>query len=136
MKTGKQARKDIYYTTGHEWIDYRGTIAFIGVCHFKLTGFRQIDQLVFGNTEGHMKQGERIVIIRYNEYEVEVNMPVDGKIVSINESLLSGEQNGLLQNAEGSAWIAQIIPSQPYDRKDLIMPEQYRMNNKSKHAKS
>jgi glycine cleavage system H protein len=136
MKTGKQAKKDIYYTKGHEWIDYRGTIAFIGVCHFKLTGFRQIDQLIFGNIEGPKKQGERIVTIRYNEYEVEVNMPVDGKIVSINETLLSGEQHGLLQNAEGSAWIAQIIPSQPYDRKDLIMPEQYRMNNKSKHAKS
>jgi glycine cleavage system H protein len=136
MKTGKQAKRDIYYTKGHEWIDYRGTIAFIGVSLFKLTGFRQIDQLVFGNTEGARKQGERIVTIRYNEYEVEVNMPVDGKIVSINESLLSGEQHSLLQNAEGSAWIAQIIPSQPYDRKDLVMPEQYRMNNKSKHAKS
>jgi glycine cleavage system H protein len=136
MKTGKQAKRDIYYTKGHEWIDYRGTIAFIGVSLFKLTGFRQIDQLVFSNTEGARKQGERIVTIRYNEYEVEVNMPVDGKIVSINESLLSGEQHSLLQNAEGSAWIAQIIPSQPYDRKDLVMPEQYRMNNKGKHAKS
>jgi glycine cleavage system H protein len=135
MIKGKPA-KDVYYTKGHEWIDYRGTVAYIGVCHFKLTGFRQIDQLVFGNTEGFKKQGEKIVTIRYNEYEVEVNMPVDGKIVSINESLLSGEQHGLLQNAEGSAWIAQIIPSQPYDRKDLLMPEQYRMNNKSKHAKS
>lgn len=136
MNIGKQVKRDIYYTKEHEWIDYRGTIAYIGVSHFKLTGFRQIDQIIFGDTGGARKQGERIVTIRYNDYEVAVNMPVDGKIVCINESLLSGELNGLLQHAEGSAWIAQIIPNQPYDRKDLIMPEQYRMNNKSKHAKS
>lgn len=135
MNTQKPpGKKDIYYSKDHEWIDFRGTIAYIGVCGFKLTGFRQIDQLTFRNTEGIIKQGENIATIRYNEYEVEINMPVDGKIISINESLLAGQQQSLLQNAEGN-WIVEIIPSQPYERKNLLMPEQYRMNDKSKYAK-
>jgi len=65
---------------------------------------------------------------------VDVHMPVDGKIVEVNETLLSGDQNTLLQHPETSGWIALIIPSQPYDRKDLLLPKQYQMNGKSKYA--
>jgi glycine cleavage system H protein len=136
MSIEKSGKKDRYYTKDHEWIDFKGTIAYVGVCHFKLIGYKQIDKLVFKQSTGFKKQGEIIATIRYNEYQVHVSMPVDGKIVEINDALLTDNHQNLLQNAEADGWIAQIIPSQPYERKDLLMPEQYRMNNKSKYAKS
>jgi glycine cleavage system H lipoate-binding protein len=136
MIKDKSGNKDLYYTSDHEWIDFRGTIAYVGVCHFKLTGYKQIDKLVFKAEEGFRKQGETIAVIRYNEYEVKVNMPVDGKIVQVNTILSGDAHHELLQYPESTGWIAQIIPSQPYERKNLLMPEQYRMNNKSKYAKS
>ena len=44
-------------------------------------------------------------------------------------------QNMLLHYPENNGWIAMIIPAQPYERKDLLLPQQYQMNGKSKYAK-
>lgn len=131
----KTTNKDLFYTKDHEWIDFQGTVAYTGVCSFKLLGFKEIQQIAFADSSGFKKQGEVIATIKYNDYQIEAHMPVDGKVVEVNEALLSGDQNVLLQQPEKSGWIALIIPSQPYERKDLLLPKQYQMNGKSKHAK-
>ena len=135
MNTDRIVKKDLYYTNDHEWIDFRGTIAYTGIFYFKLLGFKAIHQVKFVETSGFKKQGEVIVIITYNDYQVAAHMPVDGKILEVNESFISGNPNQLLQNAENAGWIALIVPSQPYERKELLLPKQYQLNSKSKYAK-
>jgi len=127
--------KDLFYTNDHEWIDFQGSIAYVGVCRFKLLGFKQIEQIEFAENTGFKKRGEVIATIRYNDYQVQVNMPVDGKIISLNDLLSTGQENILLQHAENAGWVAVIAPSQPYERKDLLLPKQYQMNGKTKCAK-
>ena len=135
MNMEKSTNKDLYYTKDHEWIDFQGTVAYIGVCSFKLTGFKEIHQISFKESSGFRKKGEVIATVKYNDYQIEAHMPVDGKLVQVNDTLLSGDQNVLLQNPENRGWIALIVPSQPYERKDLLLPKQYQMNGKSKYAK-
>lgn len=135
MKTQKLTNKDLFYTQDHEWIDFQGSVAYIGVCQFKLLGFKEVHQITFNEPSGFKKKSDVIATIRYNDYQIEVHMPVDGKIVQVNENLLSGNQDTLLLQPESTGWIAKIIPSQPYERKDLLLPQQYQMNGKSKHAK-
>jgi len=135
MKTEQSANKDLYYTKDHEWIDFQGSVAYVGICSFKLLGFKAIQQITFNEPSGFKKRGDVIAMVKYNDYQIEAHMPVDGKVVQVNEALLSGDQNVLLQHPENSGWIAMIIPSQPYERKDLLLPKQYRMNGKSKYAK-
>ena len=124
-----------YYTTDHEWIDFQGSVAYTGVCNFKLTGFKEIHDLSFHGSPGLMKKGDLIAVITYNEYRIEARMPVDGKIVETNAALSGKNLNSLLQHAESSAWLARIVPSQPYERNGLLLPTQYQMNGKSKYAK-
>jgi glycine cleavage system H protein len=128
----------MYYTTDHEWIDFQGSVAYVGVCDFKLTGFRDIDNIVFSDTGDFKRKGETIATITYNDFSITINMPTDGRLIRINESLLTKPQSTtLLKNAENSSgWVALISPSQPYERKGLLLSPQYKMNNKSKHAKS
>lgn len=135
MKIEKPVKKDLYYTHEHEWIDFQGTVAYVGVCAFKLTGFREIHQLSFPEPSGFMKKGEIIATIAYSDYQVEVRMPVDGKLQQVNEELITGNKNTLLQQSEGSSWIALICPSLPYERKGLLLPKEYQMNGKGKYAK-
>ena len=60
-------------------------------------------------------------------------MPVDGNLVEINGTLLSGGGGvDLLQNPENRGWIALIFPSNPTKRKDLLLSEQYQQTNLSK----
>jgi glycine cleavage system H protein len=135
METRKLTNKDLYYTTDHEWIDFQGSVAYVGVCRFKLLGFKELHQITFNEHSGFSKKSDVIATVKYNDYQIEVHMPVDGKIVQINENLLSGDQNILLLQPESTGWIARIIPAQPYEKKDLLLPQQYQMNGKSKYAK-
>jgi glycine cleavage system H protein len=135
MTTRKLTNKDLYYTSDHEWIDFQDSVAYIGVCQFKLLGFKEVHQITFREDMGFNKKSDVIATIKYNDYQIEVHMPVDGKIVQVNENLVSGDQNILLLQPESAGWIAKIIPAQPYERKDLLLPQQYQMNGKSKYAK-
>lgn len=135
MSTEKISPKDIYYTNDHEWIDFQGTVAYVGVCSFKLSGFKEIHQISIYESSGFRKQGEVIATIKYKDYQIEAHMPVDGKLIKVNDTLVSGDPNVLIQHAENSGWIALIVPSQPYERKDLLPPKQYQMNDKNKYAK-
>lgn len=135
MNIKQSTKKDQYYTKDHEWIDFQGTVAYIGICKFKLTGFKQIQEIKFIEPSGFKKQGEVIASVKYNDYLIEAHMPVDGKVLQVNDKLVSGNPNILLDCAESSAWIALIVPSLPHERKDLLLPKQYQMNGKSKYAK-
>lgn len=135
MNSRKSTKKDQYYTKDHEWIDFQGTVAYIGICNFKLTGFKHIQEIRFNELSGFKKQGDVIASVKYNDYLIEAHMPVDGKVLQVNERLVSGDPDVLLNCAETSAWIALIVPSFPHERKDLLLPKQYQMNGKSKYAK-
>lgn len=134
MDIEKSAKKDLYYTNSHEWIDFQGTVAYIGVARFKLTGFKQIDQVIFNSPTGFKRSGDLIAAVKYNDFRIDVSMPVDGKVVEVNTNLIYGNADLLLTNTE-NVWVALIIPSQPYERKGLILPKHYQMNGKSKYAK-
>lgn len=133
MKATKASSADLYYTTDHEWINFQGAIAYTGVCAFKLTGFRGIQQILFHLSSGFAKRGDVIATIVYNDYRIEAHMPVDGKIITVNQQLTSGSH--LLDHPESYGWLAQISPASPYNREGLLLPVQYQLNGKSKYAK-
>jgi glycine cleavage system H protein len=130
MNIEKSACKDLYYTKDHEWIEFQGSVAYVGICSFKLIGFREVQQLIFNCESGPKKQGEVIAIIKYKDYQIELHMPVDGKILKTNQDFLMANPNILLQHAETSGWMLLIIPTQPYARKDLLLPKHYLMTKR------
>lgn len=125
MQAGKTDNKDLYYTNDHEWIDFHGSVAYVGVCGFKLSGFKEIHQIHFNQPSGFKKKGDIIASVMYMDYQIEAHMPVDGLVIQINETLLSGDRNALLQNPENNGWIALIVPSLPCETNDLLLPTQY-----------
>lgn len=127
---------DFYFTQDHEWIVFSGTIAHIGVCAFKLTGFKEVKKIRFHKATGLKRKGELLATIYYKDYQVAVHMPADGKIMQLNQSFAEGQYELLLQDPEGAGWLARIAPTQPYDRTDLLLAKEYQLNGKSKYAKS
>ena len=135
MKSNINIVKDLYFTNDHEWVDFQGATAFTGICAFKLLGFKEVQEIQYHNSDGFLARGEVIATIRYNDYQIEAHMPVDGNLVQVNEALIAGKLNTLLKYAESNGWIAKIAPLQPYERKGLLLPKQYQMSGKSKYAK-
>ncbi len=132
MNTDKITRRDLYYTHDHEWIDFQGSIAYIGICSFKLTGFKQIQEIEFKEPTGFKKKGDVIATLKYNDYQISAHMPVDGKVLQVNDRLVNGNVNILLDCAESSGWIILIAPLLPHERPGLLLPKQYRLNGKNK----
>lgn len=126
-----KAKRDLYYTNDYEWIDFQGSVAYIGLCPFKLKGIKQIEKIEFSEEGDSKKCGEVVASILYDDYKVDVHMPVNGKIISINDAILSGNENIILQEPETTGYIALIVPSSPYDRDGLIIFEKYRMPSKT-----
>ena len=125
-------KKDLYYTHDHEWVDFRGSVAYVGVCAFKLKGIKHVQQIEFEINNGFKKCGEVLATVLSEDYSIPIHMPVEGKILNLNELLLKDGYDILLQQPEQNGWVALIVPSSPYDRYGLLMPEQYKMNKMRK----
>jgi glycine cleavage system H lipoate-binding protein len=63
-------------------------------------------------------------------------MPVDGKLMQVNDKLLSSDQNILLEHAEGMAWLALIVPTLPCKRGGLLLPEECQVKYPNKCVQS
>lgn len=108
----------MYYTNEHEWIEYRGYTALVGICLIKLCGKADLQRITFCDTFLHSG---------LNAYEV--YMPVDGKIVSFNKKLLDNPSLILNEDQE-STWIVKISPNALYKRDGLLQAHQYKLLNK------
>ena len=118
-----EQEKPVYYTWDYEWIDFRGSVAYVGICPFKLTGIKEIQKIEFSKESDSKKVGEVIASIFYDDYKIDVHMPVSGKILSINNALLTGNENIVLLEPESRGYIALIIPTYPLNRHGLIPSE-------------
>jgi glycine cleavage system H protein len=130
MNAPKNMKRNLYYTYDHEWIDFQGSVAYVGVCHFKLSGFKEIQQIIFAENSALINQGEVIASVKYDDYLVLLHMPVKGKIISFNDMLLTEEKSILLQQPENNGWIALIVPDQLKKGTGLMSPEEYKFSQK------
>lgn len=122
----KPANKNLFYTNDHEWIDFQGAVAYVGVCSFKLTGIKEIHQVIFSENPDLVDRGEAIASIKYDDYRILVHMPVPGKIISFNDVLLTDDKSMLLRQPEDNGWIALIVPDMGKERTGLQSPEDYK----------
>ena len=133
MSKIKPSKRDLYYTSDHEWIDFQGSVAYVGICAIKLKSIKEISHIDFIEKTGQFSQGNLLATINNDERGIRISMPVNGKIISINEVLLTDDRKILLEQPENNGWIALIVPSQPYERKGLMAPDQYKQFLKKSH---
>ena len=125
FKHQKVITRNLYFTEDHEWIDFQGSVAYVGVCKFKLAGVKGIQNMDFVRTSEIYQAGDIIGSINYEMFKINIRMPVAGKLLNYNVELLSRRSNLLIDELRNNAWFASIIPTKPYDRLGLIFSSQY-----------
>jgi glycine cleavage system H protein len=125
MRISTFAKRDLYYTRDHEWIDFQGSVAYIGVCAVKLKGIRQVQKLDLAGSQGVIPRGQVIASICYDDYNIPVHMPVEGEILSFSELLSPENWNLLLEEPETRGWIALVVPTRSGEKIELMNPDQY-----------
>ena len=71
--------RDHYFTTDHEWIDFQGAVAFIGVCNYKVSKLKTIEKIVFPKSSGIKKKGDVLAVIYTKNGRIQGHMTVNGK---------------------------------------------------------
>ena len=99
--------KDIRYTSEHEWIRVEGNEAFVGITDYAQSELGEIvfiDVPTVGETVG---QGEVFGSVEAVKTVSDLNMPVSGEVLEVNEEL--DAQPELVNNDPyGEGWIIRI----------------------------
>lgn len=119
----------MYYTNKHEWIEYSGHNALVGICKIKLSGTNDIQSVACCDVLSNIEQGGVIATFSSTRSSFEVYMPVDGKIVDFNKKLLENPSL-ILSDDQESNWVVKISPNAPYKRDGLLQVHQYKLLNK------
>ncbi|MBR6168060.1 MAG: glycine cleavage system protein GcvH [Paludibacteraceae bacterium] len=99
--------KDIRYTSEHEWIRVEGNEAYVGITDYAQSELGEIvfiDVPTLGETVG---QGEVFGSVEAVKTVSDLNMPVTGEVLAINDAL--DAQPELVNNDPyGEGWIIRI----------------------------
>ena len=115
---------NLYYTKEHEWIRVEGNEAFVGITDYAQS---ELGEIVFVdiNTEGEtLGQGEVFGSVEAVKTVSDLNMPVEGEVLEINEVI--NDLPELVNNDPyGEGWMIKISVANPDDLNNLLDAEGY-----------
>ena len=116
---------DIRYTKEHEWIRVEGDKAFVGITDYAQS---ELGEIVFVDVDSigdEIAQGEVFGSIEAVKTVSDLNMPVSGEVLELNEAL--NDQPELVNNDPyGEGWIIKISVKDPAELDNLLDAEAYK----------
>lgn len=116
--------QNLRYTREHEWIRVEGDVAFVGITDYAQSELGEIvfvDVDTVGETLG---QGEVFGSVEAVKTVSDLNMPVSGEVLEINEQL--EDQPELVNNDPyGEGWMIKITVNDPAELENLLDAEGY-----------
>lgn len=110
---------NLRYTKEHEWIRVEGDVAYVGITDYAQS---ELGEIVFVdiNTEGEtLAQDEVFGSVEAVKTVSDLNMPVTGEVLEINESI--NDQPELVNNDPyGEGWMIKISVSHPEELETLL----------------
>lgn len=98
--------KGLYYTEDHEWLKVEGEYGYIGLSDFAQHQLGDIVYIELPEVDDEFEQGEAFGSVESVKTAADINMPVGGTVVEINEEL-NDVPESVNENAY-DAWIIKI----------------------------
>ena len=110
---------NLHYTKEHEWIRVEGNEAYVGITDYAQS---ELGEIVFVDitTEGEtLAQGEVFGSVEAVKTVSDLNMPVQGEVLEINETI--NDQPELVNNDPyGEGWMIKISVVNPDELNNLL----------------
>ena len=115
---------DLKYTKNHEWIRVEGDVATLGITDHAQSELGDIVFVELPEVGDDFEKGEAIGTIEAVKTVADMNTPVSGEIVEVNEGL---EDSSEIMNKDpyGEGWIAKIKLSDSSELDELLSAEDY-----------
>ena len=112
------------FTKDHEWVEVNGDIATVGITNHAQESLGDIVFIDLPKIGEQVKEKQEICVIESVKAASDIFAPIDGEILSINESL-SDDASLVNQDAENTGWIFKIKISNLDQYKSLMTLAQY-----------
>ncbi|MGM9831600.1 MAG: glycine cleavage system protein GcvH [Paludibacteraceae bacterium] len=98
---------NLHYTNEHEWIRVEGDTAYVGITDFAQSELGEIVFVDIDTAGEHLQQGEVFGSVEAVKTVSDLNMPVSGEVLEINETL--NDQPELVNtDPYGEGWMIKI----------------------------
>lgn len=115
--------KNLYYTEDHEWIKVEGNEAYIGITDFAQEQLGDIVYVELPEIDDELDKDDVFSAIESVKAASDIYMPVDGKILEINEELLDAPE--LINTDAYENWIVKIELTDRGQLEELMTSEEY-----------
>jgi len=116
--------ENLYYTKSDEWLKAEDDIGTIGVTDYAQDQLGDIVYLEKVKKDKKLKQGENLTTIESVKAVSDVNAPVAGEIIEVNEKLLD-DASIINKDPYGEGWIAKIKIENKDELKNLMSAQEY-----------
>ncbi|MFO7944480.1 MAG: glycine cleavage system protein GcvH [Anaerolineales bacterium] len=124
---------DLLYTKHDEWIRDKDNVGLIGITDYAQD---QLSDIVFVEIvafeDDDLDQGETCAIVESVKAAADVYMPVSGKIIDINETLVDSPEL-VNEDPYGDAWMVKVELTDPSELDDLMDAEAYKNMERDDH---
>jgi len=115
--------KDLYYTKDHEWLRVEGDEAYIGLTDYAQDSLGDIVYVELPEVDDEFNKEDAFSAVESVKAASDVYMPVDGRIVEVNESLL--DEPNLLNEDPYKNWIVKIEIADKSQLEELMTSDEY-----------
>lgn len=114
---------NLFYTEGHEWVRVDGDKAYIGITDFAQNALGDIVFVELPEIDTEFKAADAYAAIESVKAATDAYMPIDGKVVEINENIVD---NPALVNEDAfENWMICVEISDKSQLEKLMNSEQY-----------
>ena len=119
-----EVRRDLLYTSTHEWVLNKNGIARIGITDYAQDSLTDIVYAELPEINKYYKKGDVIATLESVKSVAEIYAPVSGKVIAINEKL-EDDPAIINESPYDDGWIAEIEMESEEELDDLMNANEY-----------
>ena len=116
--------KNLYYTKSDEWLKVKDDIGTVGITDYAQDQLGDIVYLEKIKKGKKLKQGEALTTIESVKAVSDVNTPVTGEVIEVNEKVME-DTSIINKEPYGEGWIVKINIDNKDELKKLMNDQEY-----------
>jgi len=116
--------KNLYYTKSDEWLKVEDDIGTVGITDYAQDQLGDIVYLEKIKKGKKLKQGEALTTIESVKAVSDVNTPVSGEVIEVNEKVME-DTSIINKEPYGEGWIVKINIDNKDELKKLMNDQEY-----------
>ena len=120
----ENCKDNLLYTPDHDWVRVEGNKAYVGLTNYAQHHLGSIVYAEAPEIDDEVKKGEAYGVVESVKAASDLNAPVSGKIVEVNEEVVDAPEK--FNEDPWTNWFVAIELSDVAELDSLLKPEDYK----------